>query len=556
MRIVRSTTGLQLLYKLISILLLIVSCPQESHETQHTSTNDTEPSHVDSLQGIKIQESHQVIETDVVVIGAGYAGLTVARVLSQSNFSVHVLEASNATGGRTKNFCLKSMKPDIESPYVVELGGQWIGNKTVQPHAWKLIVEELGFKVFNGSYTPPLRKYGTEMRHNSLLYSSNGIHNFTELINAFHELPIDVQQELANAWNMLNEMAATIDLDSPYSSSNAREWDSQTFTSWINATVKLEESRTALQILCTTMIAQSADVVSFLHILFYIRASNGMKNLVVNEQEFRIVGGTQAPTFKMAKDLGPGRVLLSTPVGRIIQFNISEGCSVGGGVTVEAVGGTVVVHARYAVVTGAPPSSGCGIHFTPPLPYEKRQLFQRMPMGNSVKVQAVYPTPFWRDMGFTGTILASVPPFGRHDKPLLSNCFDNTPYAGTPGVILCFVEGKTSVDMMRWSHEERKNVVGNWLARSFGPRAMNSMRLLLDYNWAHQPYIGGAYSSYFTPGGWTELGHVLRKPFGNVFWAGTEYALDGFGYINGAIQSGNFTAEQIVKSYEKCNGTF
>ena len=546
MKTVRTTT-VSILSKLTSILLLIISSPQESCQTKYTK--DVEPRHVlGNPEGF-----HGIIETDVVVIGAGYAGLTVARVLSQSNFSVHVLEASNATGGRTKNFGLKSMKPDIESPYVVELGGQWIGNKTVQPHAWRLIVEELGFKVFNGSYTPPLRNSDTKMRHNNLLYSSNGMHNFTELIDAFHELPRDVQLELANAWKLLDKMAARIDLNSPYSSSKAREWDSQTFTSWINATVKLEESRTTLQILCTTMIAQSADVVSFLHILFYIRASDGLKNLVVNEQEFRIVGGTQAPTFKMAEELGPGHVLLSTPADNIIQASSSEGCSVGG-VTVEAAGRKVVVHAKYAVVTGAPPSSGCGIHFIPPLPYEKRQLFQRMPMGNSVKAQVVYPTPFWRDMGFTGTILASVPPFGNPNKPLLSNCFDNTPYAGTPGVILCFVEGKTSVEMMHWSHEKRKQVIGDWLARSFGPKAKTSMQLLLDYNWAQQPYIGGAYSSYLTPGGWTELGHVLREPFGNVFWAGTEYALDGFGYINGAIQSGNLTAEQIIKSYKKCNG--
>ena len=509
---------------------------------------------IHSVSAISPQEYCSIettIETDVVVIGAGYGGLTVARKLSQSNLSVFVLEASNATGGRTKNLGLKAMKPDIESPYVIELGGQWIGNKTVQPHAWDLIVEELGFKVFNGSYTPPSSKSKSMLHHYSILHASNGVHNFTELIDAFHQLPTDVQDELTKAWILLDEMAAKIDLNSPYFSPNAREWDSQTFTSWINATVKLEESRTVLQILCTTMIAQSADVVSFFHILFYIRASNGMNNLVVNEQQYRVVGGTQAPTFKMAKDLGPGHVLLSTPADRITQLMNNNSCPIRS-VKVEADSGRVVVLARYAVVTGAPPTTGRRIRFVPPLPYEKRQLFQRMPMGNSVKAQIVYPTPFWHSLGYTGTILASVPPFGEPNRPLLSNCFDNTPYSGSPGVLLCFVEGKTSIDMMRWTHERRTQVISEWLAKSFGPQATESMVMMLEYNWAAQPYIGGAYSSYLTPGGWTELGHALRKPFSHVFWAGTEYAQDGFGYINGAIQSGKYTAEQIIEAYEKC----
>ena len=486
----------------------------------------------------------KVIETDVVVVGAGYAGLTVARKLSRMNFNVHVLEASNATGGRTKNFCLKSMKPDVESDFVVELGGQWLANKTVQPHSWKLIVEELGYKLFDSSYAPNNKNLG-------IVYTSAGRFNFTTLMDAFHKLPQNVQAELVNAWTQLDEMASKIDLVSPFSSREARKWDSQTFTSWINNTVHLEESRNALQVMCTSIIAQSADVVSFLHMLFYIRASKGMFNLIASEQQYRVIGGTQAPTFKMARDLGSDHVLLSTPVHKITQTG-DNGCTIGS-VTVEAAENNVIVKARYAVVTGAPPTSGIGIRFVPPLPFEKYQLFQRMPMGNSIKGTMVYPTPFWRDQGFTGTLFASVPFFGEPNNILFSNCFDNTPFAGTPGVLFCFLEGETSLEIMRLSHEDRKKVLGKWFAKSFGPQANDAM-ILLDYNWSAQPFIGGAYSSYFPPGVWTQQGHELRKSFGNVHWAGAEYATDGFGYINGAIQSGNYTANQIANQYQECIG--
>lgn len=487
--------------------------------------------------------SKELIKTDVVVVGAGYAGLTVARRLSQRNLSVHVLEASNATGGRTKNYCLRQMKLDIQSDYVVELGGQWIGNKSVQSHAWKLIVEELGFDVFDGSYTP------AGSNASSVLLASNGVHNFTMLIDAFHKLPTDVQTELKLAWDKLDQLASKINLTKPYSLPEALLWDSQTFTSWINNTVQLEESRTALNILCTAMIAQSPDVVSFLHILFYIKASGGMVNMVVNEQQYRIVGGSQAPTFKMAEELGPGRVLLSTPVREIRQI-VAPGDSGSGQYVMVDTDTDVSVEARYVVVTGAPPTTGRGIRFIPPLPYEKNQLFQRMPMGNSVKVQLAYSRPFWREMGYTGTILASVPSFGQPHNPLLSNCFDNTPFSGSPGVILCFVEGITSFQMMRWTHEERILTIVDWLSKTLGPRARDLIAAL-DYNWAGQPFIGGAYSSYLTPGVWTELGYALREPFGLVHWAGSDYAEDGFGYINGAIQSAEKTADEIVSKFEK-----
>ena len=136
----------------------------------------------------------------------------------------------------------------------------------------------------------------------------------------------------------------------------------------------------------------------------------------------------------------------------------------------------------------------------------------------------------------------------------MSNCFDNTPHAGSPGVILCFFEGETAIQMMRQSYDERLRLVTAWLSKTIGPEATDPKLILtlLDYNWAAQPFIGGAYSSYLTPGVWTQLGHTLREPFGQIYWAGSDYAEDGFGYINGAIQSAERTANEIAKSAKVC----
>ena len=59
-------------------------------------------------------------DADVVVVGAGLAGLTAARALTARGASVVVLEARDRVGGRMLNH-------DIGDGKVVEVGGQWIG---------------------------------------------------------------------------------------------------------------------------------------------------------------------------------------------------------------------------------------------------------------------------------------------------------------------------------------------------------------------------------------------------------------------------------------------
>src|SRR3954451_21041862 len=78
------------------------------------------------------------MDVDVVVVGAGLAGLAAAGDVQAGGASVAVLEARDRVGGRTLN-------EPIGGGKVVEVGGQWIGPTQ---HRIAALARELGVATF------------------------------------------------------------------------------------------------------------------------------------------------------------------------------------------------------------------------------------------------------------------------------------------------------------------------------------------------------------------------------------------------------------------------
>jgi monoamine oxidase len=68
----------------------------------------------------------KMTDYDVVIIGGGFAGATVARELQHKGFGVLLLEARDRLGGRTWT--------QEALGHRIELGGTWV--HWVQPHVW------------------------------------------------------------------------------------------------------------------------------------------------------------------------------------------------------------------------------------------------------------------------------------------------------------------------------------------------------------------------------------------------------------------------------------
>jgi monoamine oxidase len=460
------------------------------------------------------------LEADVAIVGAGLAGLVAARRLAAAGIEPLVLEARERVGGRLLN-------EEIGDGKVVEVGGQWIGPAQDRIAA---LARELGIGTF------PTFDEGRDvmlMNGKRTTYSDFGRPRpelLRDLSRAISPLAlVDFEQARAR----LDRMARQVPLEAPWEAPKARGWDGQTFETWVRRNLCTAAGRTLFELVTEAVWAAEPADVSLLHVLFYARSGSGFNSLIGTEggaQQDRFHGGSQRLALLMAEQLGTGRVRLGRPVKRIEQD-----C---GGVVVHAGRGehALAVRARRAIVA-IPPTLAGRIDYDPLLPALRDQLTQRMPQGSVIKTMAIYDEPFWRVAGLSGQ--------GTSDVGPARVVFDNSPPDGSPGVLLGFLEGRLARQWAARPAAERREAVLTGHARLFGPRAAQPERFV-ERVWADEEWTRGCYGCLMTTGGWTEYGRALREPINRLHWAGAETATVWNGYMDGAVQSGERAAAEVV----------
>ena len=441
---------------------------------------------------------------DVAIVGAGFSGLAAAMEVESRGASCVVLEARDRVGGRVLNH-------ELAGGDVVEVGGQWVGPTQ---HALLELAADLDVATFpthvDGAnlieYRGRVRRYsGTIPRLNPALLF-----------------------EIARGSRKITRMAAQVPLEEPWAAPRATEWDRVTFSEWMRRNVRTGGGRTLLTLAIRSVFGTEPEDLSLLHVLFYVHSADGFDALIDTAggaQDSRFVGGSQLVAIRMAEQLGD-RVVLEAPV-RAIE-------DTGEGVRVKADG--VSVDASRVIVATSPMLSA-RIDIEPALPARRDQLTQRMPQGAIIKCMAVYPEPFWRGEGLSGT--------GLSDGGSINAIFDNTPPGGSPGVLLGFLDGRAARAWGRRTREERRDELVAVLTRLFGARAARPDDYV-ERSWADERWSRGCYGGAFGPSGWTDFGPALREPVGRVHWAGTETATVWNGYIDGAITAGRRAASEAA----------
>ncbi len=294
------------------------------------------------------------ITRDVVVVGAGAAGLTAANDLRKAGLSVVVLEARDRVGGR--------LWTDVIDGAMLELGGQW-----VSPDQQALIdtVADLG-----------LSTYSRYREGDSVYVGPDG--ETKRFTGEMFPVAPETERVIDEVTARLDAMVAEIDPDRPWEHPKAAEWDAISWDAWLREQTDDDEAIRNLAFATgSAMLTKPTHTFSLLQSLHMAASAGSYSNLV--DADFildkRVTGGLQQVPELLAERLGDD-VLLNQPVRRIVwgadaaepQRTADTGQKVAdlraltarveaaktssAGVTVVADG--VTVRARFAILALAP----------------------------------------------------------------------------------------------------------------------------------------------------------------------------------------------------------
>jgi monoamine oxidase len=429
---------------------------------------------------------------DVVIIGAGIAGLTCAYLLNLIGIdNIKVVEAGARVGGRTESIV-------SHNGAIIEAGAQWIG-----PQQWGIIalMDELGIEAYPsyGASAPRLED----------------------------GLSPEARADYAKVKRQLDRMTKQVNITSPWLSINADYIDSLSLGEWLSYNAKNRDAVELITAHVDSQLGAGVDDISLLYYLYYIKSSGGYDSLAYDAQMLRVKGGAQSISLKIAGILD-NKLLLDAPV---LEIDDSSG------VTAIQLGGKQkqTLESRKVIVAMMPKDAN-KINYLQGLPENRRNLQEQWVASTGAKVSIVYERPFWRPDTIDNLEIQGV----------FSAIYDNSHRDTDSGVIMGFPS--EGYQYLPADPNNRMQQVAASLAEVLGEQALN----IVDFNekdWGEEEHISGAVSplpKYFL----TNYGESLRKPVGNIHWAGAETSVYSCGYMDGAVNSAVDCVVNLVESME------
>jgi len=442
---------------------------------------------------------------DVVIIGAGAAGLSAARDLTARGFQCVVLEARDRIGGRIHTV------RDPATTTAIELGAEFV-------HGEAPITRRL---ARDGQLTI----YDVV---GDRLQSNHG--GFVHLANYWDRL--DKVLRLLNQRRTPDRSFAAFLAERPGGNRLARE--RALASQWVRG-------------------FQAADPAVVSERAMAEGSSPG------EEEEralARISDGYASLIKLLAADVPDIR--LESPVDRVLWQR--------GPVTVTGAtrGRSFELTARAAIITcpvpllsaeGQTPPRTWGqtpigpIEFEPALPAAYQEALSGLAMGHIVRVSLVLDEPFWRSKsaGKSKTLRHLSFLHAGHDG--MPVCWTTHPVESP--VIVAWFGFPESADLVLRSRDEIESKTITAVARLFhiAPRTLERrVRGFHFHNWSQDPLTGGAYS-YARVGGSDATKTLSRAIDGTIWLAGEAYDSEGrTGTVEGAIGSGQHAARRAARA--------
>lgn len=404
--------------------------------------------------------AHTVKPSKVVILGAGFSGLSAALTLFDKKIDFVILESRNRIGGR-----VFTHKIDEQADLRVELGAEWVGDSHIEV---KNLCERFRIQLNDNRFDTDLYFRGKYSKVNKWDFDADWKKKLEGLLESFKKLTGE-QQKL---FDRLDWWRYLVNNGIPENDLYFRElMDSTDFGESIR------------------------------HVSAYAAIGEYAFSSKKNEMDFKMEGGNSTLADKIADYIGREKILTDHHVEAIIQK--------GKGVSVKCANGKTFEADR--LICTVPTFALSQINFSPALPKTKLHALDALQYARINKCVGLFSQRFWKREDFDMIT----------DTPAHYFYHATKNQHNTKGALTSYSIGEKA-DMFGWHGDDyRKQTIIDSI-RPIGD-ARNYLQKVVNYNWGQDKYSKGAYAIYGT-GQWFTLQPELKKPHLNVHFAGEHLA--------------------------------